>query len=85
MHRPVIRRCLALLGSSALLVVLWTAVAAPAQADPICAGVTVSGTVTGTRQVGPFCQPYPGPVLCMNTGAGLDPTVLVRTYICVPF
>jgi len=84
MHRVTIRRCLALLGTSALLAVLGIAAATPAHADPICAGVTVSGTATGTHQVGPYCQPYPWPVLCMTTRAGLDPTVLVRTYVCVP-
>ncbi len=84
MYRRILHRCLALLGTSAVLAALGVAVAAPAQAYPICVGATVSGTATGNHEVGPYCQPYPWSTLCMKTGVGLDPTVMVRTYVCVP-
>lgn len=84
MYRRIFHRGLALLGTSAVIAALGIAVAAPAQADPICVGATVSGTATGTHEVGPYCQPYPWSTLCAKTGVGLDPTVVVRTFVCVP-
>ncbi len=85
MHRNVLRRGIALVGMSALFGVIGIAVAAaPAQADPVCVGATVSGTATGTQNVGPYCRPYPWGVLCMETYAGLSPTARVDTYVCLP-
>jgi len=49
MYPRILQRCLALLGTSAVLAALGIPVAAPAQADPVCVGATVSGTATGSE------------------------------------
>lgn len=58
----------------------WTP---PADADPVCVGVSATGTVTGDRQVGQ-CVPYPYAVLCVTRTAGIDPTAVVTVSACVP-
>lgn len=60
------------------------ALAAPAQADPACSWVSTSGTVTGSRQVGPYCVPTPLPVLCVKRWAGVSPYAVVTAEVCVP-
>lgn len=72
---------LVVLSFAALGSVLGTA---SAQAEPICASVTVEGTVTGTRQFGPYCVPYPFTVACSNQQLGLEPTVVVTAAVCSP-
>lgn len=56
---------------------------AAAQADPACASVSVSGTATGSHEVG-RCFPTPRPVLCVQRWAGVEPQVVVRAGVCVP-
>lgn len=82
MSRTAVRRLFVL--TSMALMMLTAGLAAPAHADPVCAGVTVTTSVTGTRAVGPYCVPYPYAVLCVAPGAGLRPTAEVSAFVCVP-
>lgn len=82
MHRTFIRRVVVLTGLALML--LTAGLAAPAHADPVCAGVTVTGTATGTKEIGPYCYPYPYAVLCSEPGVGLRPTAEVSAFVCVP-
>lgn len=78
------RQLMTALGASALLMMVGIAAPATAQADPACAEASVEGTLTGTRQVGPYCVPTPRPVLCVTRWAGFTPHVLVTVRVCVP-
>lgn len=80
MHPRFVRFVVLTLTTAAL------SLAAPdAHADPVCAGATITGTATGTRQVGPYCQPYPFAVLCTTQGAGFRPHAEVAVSACVPW
>lgn len=57
--------------------------ASPANADPLCYGVSTSGTVIGTQSVGPVCEPTPFGTICETETAGLDPSALVTEQACV--
>lgn len=75
------------LGVATVLVMLGVgSVVAPAaaHADPACASVSVTGTATGSHEVGPYCIATPRPVLCVRRWAGFEPHVLVTAEVCVP-
>jgi hypothetical protein len=55
-----------------------------ASATPVCGTVSTSGTVIGSNQYGPACTPYPYPVSCGGTTAGVSPHALVTLSYCVP-
>jgi hypothetical protein len=54
------------------------------EANPLCYGAGVSGTITGTQHVGPVCVPTNLPVLCVAPTAGLGTTIGVDAEACVP-
>lgn len=69
---------------AAVLVILApTATGAPALADPLCYGVSVTSSVAGDRHVN-HCEPYSGGVLCTRQRAGFDPGLLVEVRACAP-
>lgn len=55
-----------------------------AAATPVCVSASTSGTVTGPRQVGPACVPYPYPVMCQTVSTQQDPYVRATVQACVP-
>lgn len=63
-----------------------TALAGPVsvQANELCYGSGVSGTVTGTHSVPTTCVYTDQPVLCTTPSAGLSPTIGVNAEACVP-
>lgn len=78
------RRSVTLLGVGIGVITLSVNTSLPAHADPACASVSVAGTVTGQRQLGPYCVPTPRPVLCADQAIGLRPTLEVTVMVCVP-
>lgn len=54
------------------------------QANPVCYGAGVFGTVTGTHDVPTTCVPTNLPVVCTAPSAGLAPTIGVHALVCVP-
>lgn len=79
----IVRRAVVLTGVAAVMSLIVPSTTA--EADPICVGVTITGTVSGNRQIGPYCQPYPFAVLCTTPGAGVRPHAEVVVYACVPW
>ena len=73
----------ALLGAPASLVVFHALEAATGvQATPICDQVGVTGVVN--HSVIAPCVPYPLQTTCDSGSQGLEPTLVVTDYICVP-
>jgi uncharacterized membrane protein len=70
--------------ATALAFVAGVAASTPAQADPLCYGAGVTGTITGTHGVGPTCVSTPLPALCGAPVAGISPTIGVWVVACVP-
>jgi hypothetical protein len=58
--------------------------AAPAPADPVCAGVDLVTNAGHPVTLGPVCVPYPGATNCRSTEIGVVPTVVVLLYTCTP-
>lgn len=76
--------CRLILLAIAVVVVFLGGFTPPAHATPICATASTTGTVTGDRQVGPACVPYPFAVLCHTESAGIDPAAVITVTACVP-
>ena len=51
---------------------------------PMCEGITVTGTVTGSHTVGPGCVDVPDTVKCVTQTTGLSPEAVTTVEVCVP-
>lgn len=70
--------------SSVAALALGFGVVPAAQADPICASASTAG-VGGSRQVGPVCVPYSGPVLCHWERVTVGSLLIVQVNACHPW
>jgi hypothetical protein len=70
--------------ATALAFIASVAASTPAQAEDLCYGAGVTGTITGSHGVPVFCAQTVLPTLCTTPTAGLSPTIGVWAEACVP-
>jgi uncharacterized membrane protein len=70
--------------ATALAFVAGVAASTPAQADQLCYGAGVTGTITGTHSVGPTCVNTGLPALCTTPSTGVGTLIGAWAEACVP-